>query len=110
MMRLIVQTQEPELRQLAASLLAAPCVECGHRAHVMLLLDAEPEPFVLCECCAVRLRVPTLELPGRMLAALARDDYADEVLFRLELARLWRDGKVPLERLDVFAPDCWARA
>lgn len=110
MMQSIVPTQDPAVRDFAMSLLTGPCVQCGHRAHVMLLLDAEPEPFVLCETCAVRLRVPTLDLPSLLLATLARDEFVPAVLFSLNLSQAYRQGRVPLERFDVFDAGCWGRA
>jgi hypothetical protein len=42
--------------------------------------------------------------------ALAREEFAPKVIVWLEFARLWNACRVPLERLDVFDPECWARA
>jgi len=111
---LVMRTSDPQLQEIATGLLAAPCIECGATdAPCALLLDADDAhggPFTICETCAQRLGIPTLELPRLLLACRTPDEFAPEAVFRLELARHWNEWRVPLRRNYVYEEARWPTA
>ena len=105
MRTLISRSHSPEIHAAAAALFEDGCTECGETEGVLALLD---DGAIRCEACCHFHRVLTTRLQRKLLACLVPDHLAEEAVFRLELARLWNEGRVGIPERKLF--DRWARA
>ena len=107
-MILVTQLSEEEHRDVAREALSEGCHLCSTHEAPLSLLDHHDGLLVICDGCSPALRAPAVKVAGKLIAALVHDDAdAEKLIFGLELARLWRECKVPLPAFSVMDPNRW---